>query len=121
MLFMLLPSLVLPCANALPGSRDAAAVIADPLTARFRKSLLLRIVGIHSAPFLSQQVRYLFLHLLCGNGECICDPESPIQSPNRPWLFGFSTRFLAMASAAGVAAPITHLISVKVIEGLVST
>jgi hypothetical protein len=29
--------------------------------------------------------------------------------------------FLAKASAAGVAAPIPHLVSVKVIEGLIST
>src|SRR6267143_5870061 len=44
MLFMLLPSLVLPCADALPGRRAAAAVMADPLTARLRKSLLVLIL-----------------------------------------------------------------------------
>ena len=40
---MLLPSLVLPRADALPGRSAAAAVMADPLTARLRKSLLVLI------------------------------------------------------------------------------
>src|SRR6266403_5992163 len=46
MFFMLLPSLELPCASALPDRRVAAALIADPLTARFRKSLLVRIIEV---------------------------------------------------------------------------
>src|SRR4030088_1300856 len=39
----MLPSFVLPCADALPGRSTAAAVMADPLTARLRKSLLVLI------------------------------------------------------------------------------
>src|SRR3979411_2367333 len=39
----MLLSFVLPCADALPGRSTAAAVMADPLTARLRKSLLVLI------------------------------------------------------------------------------
>src|ERR1700733_1763164 len=51
MLFMLLPSLVLPCANALPGKRAAAAVMADPLTATLRNSLLVLILVARPVAF----------------------------------------------------------------------
>ena len=44
MLFMLLPSIVLLCAGALPGKGAAAAVMADPLKARSRNSLLVLIL-----------------------------------------------------------------------------
>src|SRR5580704_16890838 len=44
MLCTLLPLLVLPCADALPGRRAAAAAMANPLTARLRKSLLVLIL-----------------------------------------------------------------------------
>ena len=41
-MLLLLPAL--PCADALPDRRAAAAVMADPLTARLRKSLLVLIL-----------------------------------------------------------------------------
>jgi hypothetical protein len=41
---MLLPSVGLPCADAVPRKSAAAAVMADPLTARLRKSLLVLIL-----------------------------------------------------------------------------
>src|SRR6267154_1235720 len=43
MLFMLLPSPELSCADELTGRRTAAAVMADALTARLRNSLLVLI------------------------------------------------------------------------------
>jgi hypothetical protein len=44
MVFVLLPSFARRSADALPGKRAVAAVIADPWTARFRKSLLVLIL-----------------------------------------------------------------------------
>jgi hypothetical protein len=46
--FVFLASSARHCANVLSGSRAAAAVTADPLAARFRKSLLVLILVTRS-------------------------------------------------------------------------
>src|ERR1700738_1203499 len=58
---MLLLPPVSSCADALTGRRTEAAVIADPLTARLRKSLLVLILVTRANAFQSRLVRQSLL------------------------------------------------------------